>query len=114
LASKLARLGPVPGNALRVLLGADDTYAALLEAIAAARDHVHLEYYIFRADRTGKRILDALIGAAERGVRVRLLYDGYGSVGLRRRLRRLLKVGGFAAPFFPLSVIRRAWTVNLR
>lgn len=114
LASKLARMDIVPGNDVRVMVGAEPTYDALVEAIEAARDHVHLEYYIFRADAVGRRVLEALVRAAERGVRVRLLYDGFGSVGLRRHLRALRAAGGYAAPFFPLSLLRRAWTVNLR
>lgn len=114
VATALGRMGIVPGNDVRVLVGARETNSALIEAIEAARDHVHLEYYIFRADRCGRRVLDALIAAAERGVRVRLLYDAYGSVGLGRHLRPLLRAGGYAAPFFPISLLRRAYTLNLR
>ncbi len=114
LASTLGKMQIVAGNEARVLVGAEAKLEALLEAIERARDHVHLEYYIFRGDETGGRVLDALTKAAERGVRVRLLYDGYGSVGLRRHLRALAKAGGHAAPFFPLSLLRRAYTVNLR
>src|SRR5690606_16116484 len=92
----------------------DDTYAAMLEAIDAATDHIHLEYYMFRPDKTGRRFLAALEAAAERGVRVRLLYDGYGSVGLGPACRALRRAGGAARPFFPLDPIRRAATINLR
>jgi len=114
LASALGSMEIRAGNDVRVLLGAPATYDALIEAIDAATDHVHLEYYIFRADESGERILQALTRAAERGVRVRLLYDGFGSFGLRRRLRGLLDAGGYAQSFFPLSLLRRAWTVKLR
>lgn len=114
VASTLSRMQIVAGNDVRVLVGAGEKIEALLAAIEAAQDHVHLEYYIFRADETGGRVLDALVGAAERGVRVRLLYDAFGSVGLRRHLARLQAAGGHAAPFFPLSLVRRAYTVNLR
>ena len=114
LAAKLGKMEIVAGNDAQVLVGAPATYAALLDAIERATDHVHLEYYIFRADRSGKRLIEALERAAARGVRVRLLYDGYGSVGLRRHLKGVLAAGGYARPFFPLSVLRRAWTVNLR
>jgi cardiolipin synthase A/B len=114
LAASLGRMEIVAGNDVKVLVGAEQTYTSLIAAIDRAHDHVHLEYYIFKADRTGKRIIEALVRAADRGVRVRVLYDGFGSVGLKRHLRALLKKGGFAAPFFPLSVLRRAWTVNLR
>ena len=114
VAAALGHMGIVAGNGVRVLVGAGEKNRALIEAIEGARDHVHLEYYIFRADRAGRPVLDALVAAAERGVRVRLLYDGYGSVVLRRHLGPLFAAGGLAAPFFPLSLLRRAYTVNLR
>ncbi|AKF06397.1 cardiolipin synthase [Sandaracinus amylolyticus] len=114
LAARMGRGEIRAGNDVRVLVGAPATYDAMIEAIAAARDHVHLEYYIFRPDRTGRRVLDALVEAAKRGVRVRLLYDGYGSVGLGPACRALRRAGGIAKPFFPLDPIRRAATINLR
>jgi hypothetical protein len=40
------------------------TYAALLDAIAQARDHVHLEYYIFNPDHAGTALRDALVERA--------------------------------------------------
>ena len=103
-----------PGNAVEVLVGAEPTYAAMLDAIEGAKDHVHLEYYIFRADQTGQRFLDALTRAAKRGVRVRLLYDGFGSTGLARRAAALRAAGGQVKAFFPLDPIRQGTTINLR
>lgn len=114
VAAALGRMAILSGNEVSVLVGAGEKVRALIEAIEGARHHVHLEYYIFRADRMGSRVLDALEAAAARGVEVRLLYDGFGSVGLRRHLFPLFDAGGAAAPFFPLSLLRRAYTVNLR
>src|SRR5204862_134457 len=48
-------------------------------AIGAAREHVHAEYYIFRADRAGERIRDALCERARARVKVRLLVDALGT-----------------------------------
>ena len=47
-----------PSTATRVDLIVDGqaTYAALVEAIAAAREHVHVEYYIFAPDRTSPSV----------------------------------------------------------
>jgi len=115
LASRLSRTDIVSGNEVHVLVGAPDTYDALIDAIDGARDHVHLEYYILRADAQGRRFLDALIRAVKRGVRVRLLFDAFGSRSLRRRvLAPLVRAGGYVAPFLPLDPIRRAWAINLR
>lgn len=114
LAAQMGRGEIRGGNTVGVLVGAPPVYDAMLEAIEAAVDHVHLEYYIFRPDTTGKRILAALEVAAKRGVAVRLLYDGFGSAGLGPACRALKRAGGHATPFFPLDPIRRASTINLR
>ena len=115
LSAHVGHNDPVDGNRLDVLGGARAVYDAQLEAIENARDHVHLEYYIFRADETGERFRDALVAAVRRGVRVRLLYDGFGSRQLTGRfLRPIVDSGGFVAKFFPLDPLRHAWTINLR
>jgi cardiolipin synthase len=104
------------GNEVRVLLGAEATYAAQLEAIDGARDHVHLESYIFQPDAVGLRFRDALLRALGRGVRVRVLLDGFGSRFAKASgfFKPLVKAGGRVAKFFPLDPIRRAWSTNLR
>jgi cardiolipin synthase len=114
LAAALGRMQIVAGNAVRVFVSAEELYRAIISAIDGATHHVHLEYYILRGDSSGRQLILALTRAAERGVEVRLLYDGFGSIGLRRHLRAFTKAGGEARPFFPLSLLRRAWTVNLR
>jgi cardiolipin synthase A/B len=114
LALRMGRAEIRPGNAVEVLVGAPASYDALVAAIEAAKDHVHLEYYVFRGDVSGKRVIRALEAAAERGVEVRVLYDGFGSAGLGPSLRALKKKGGKKAAFFPLDPIRKAATINLR
>jgi cardiolipin synthase A/B len=80
----------------------DQTIDAIVEAIAAARDHVHLEYYIFSPDRSGTRVLQALEERARAGVTVRLLVDASGSSNLKPRfLAPLLEAGGQVARFNP-------------
>ena len=114
LAASMGRAEVRKGNAVDVLVGAPPTYDALVLAIEAARDHVHLQYFVFRADGVGSRIVRALEAAVDRGVEVRLLYDGFGSAGLGRHLRVLRQKGGRSAAFFPLDPIRKAATINLR
>ncbi len=114
LASSLGRADVRTGNRVEVLVGAPKTYDALVAAIEAATDHVHLQYYVFRADDAGSRIVHALEAARDRGVEVRLLYDAFGSAGLGPRLRALRKKGGLSAAFFPLDPVRKAATINLR
>ena len=109
---------PPPETASRVdVLGEGDLfYAAVEEAIAAARHHVHAEFYIFAPDATGRRIRDALAAAAGRGVSVRLLVDDAGSWSLGDDfLGPLLSAGGEVARFNPVLFGRlRGNSANFR
>ena len=72
--------GPVTaGNAVAVLRGGDEAYPAMLAAIAGARNCIAFASYIFRDDEAGRQFSDALIAAAQRGVKVRVLLDGVGA-----------------------------------
>lgn len=87
-------------NAVRVLKNGTEKFPALEEAIRGARHHIHLEYYIFEADETGRYLRDLLIERARNGVRVRLLVDAVGSMDLTRAfIEPLLEAGGEYAVF---------------
>lgn len=58
----------------------------LVEDIEAARDHVHLLFFIYAEDDTGWRVAHALAEAAERGVACRLLVDAHGSKQARKSI----------------------------
>jgi len=70
---------PVPGNHVRLLQSGAEYFPALLAAIDAAHSEIHLETYIFNFDPSAMAVRDALVRAARRGVRVRVLIDGMGS-----------------------------------
>lgn len=115
LAARVGRMDVAGGNRIALLTDATSTYDAHIAAIEQAHDHVHVMFYIFRPDDQGRRFRDALVAAARRGVRVRLLVDGFGSRSLGSRfLAPLLEAGGHFAWFLPLDPVRRAWTINLR
>jgi cardiolipin synthase len=67
------------GNRITLLRNGTEYFPALIEAIGQARHEVHLESYIFADDETGRAVADALKEASQRGVRVNLLLDGYGT-----------------------------------
>jgi cardiolipin synthase A/B len=83
--SRAAGAPLIEGNAVRLLIDAAENYPAWLEAIGAARRHVHFESYIIHEDSAGERFADALIAKAEQGVRVRLIYDWMGGLGKTSR-----------------------------
>jgi len=100
LASSLEAPPPVSARSATLLADGDATYDALVEAIGAAKDHVHAEYYIFSPDAAGARVRDALVERARAGVEVRLLVDASGSSSLSDDfLAPLLEAGGEVARF---------------
>lgn len=79
-----------------------DKFEALLRDIAAAKEHIHIQYYIFKLDNLGNRILNELKRKASQGVKIRILYDEMGSRGVRKRhFKELLHLGGEVEVFFP-------------
>lgn len=103
------------GNDVVLYHDGASTFDAMLDAIKNAKRHVHMEFFIFRADNLGKQFLEALAERARAGVEVRLLYDAVGCWGLSRRsLLGLKQAGGEVAPFLSLSLLRRRVQINLR
>jgi cardiolipin synthase A/B len=70
----------VGGNQAELLVDGPATYEAMFAAIDAARDHINLESYIVEADGPGVALAQRLITKCREGVRVNLLYDGFGSL----------------------------------
>jgi cardiolipin synthase len=90
----------VGGNRLTLLRNGEQYFPALVAAIDAARNEVFLESYIYADDQTGSLVTDTLARAAARGVRVRLLLDGFGARDFPRRWRDLLRAAGAAVLVF--------------
>lgn len=84
----------LPGNRLTLLNNGDAYFPALAQAIDAAQEEVFLETYIFADDPTGQSIAGALTRAAQRGVTVRLLVDGFGGGEFPQTLMPALLAGG--------------------
>ena len=117
LAQSTTGLPPITATRVDLLIDGASKYIALLEAIAKARDHIHLEYYIYLPDRTGTALRDALVERARAGVQVRLLLDAVGSGKTKRMfLRPLIEAGAEVAWFHPMKLQwfwKRPW-LNLR
>ncbi|MGH3457164.1 phospholipase D-like domain-containing protein [Aeromicrobium sp.] len=58
----------------------DDLYDDMLTAIAGAQERILFESFIFKGDAMGQRFKRALVRAAERGVDVRIVYDGFANL----------------------------------
>ncbi|MBK8740979.1 MAG: cardiolipin synthase ClsB [Betaproteobacteria bacterium] len=68
-----------PGNCVTLLRCGAEYFPALEAAIDAAASDVYLETYIFADDASGRRIAAALVRAVRRGLRARVVADGFGS-----------------------------------
>lgn len=91
-------------NQVEVFTDGHAKFEQLIDDIDHAHDTVAVEYYTFYADHLGHRILDALIRAARRGVKVRVLYDASGSRGTKPAFfDPLTKLGGEAQAFISSS-----------
>jgi cardiolipin synthase len=115
LARKVHAFPVSPGNAVTVYHDTQQAFDAILEAVGQARHHIHMEYFIFRGDATGRQVLELLAAKARAGVQVRLLYDAMGGLKLRRRLLRPLRAaGGKVDTFLPVTIWPFRFRVNLR
>ena len=115
LAQRLTNAWPTHGNDIELLTDTNRTLGLIEQALLGARESIHLEYYIWQPDRTGTRIRDLLILKAREGVRVRFLYDGFGSFWLTNRFLRPMREAGIQiATFLPGQSFRERWSLNLR
>lgn len=84
----------MPGNRVGLLVSGVEFFPALTAAIDAASHEVHLETYIFSDDACARAIAAALQRAAQRGVAVRLLVDGFGSRAFAAGMGQALAADG--------------------
>lgn len=84
LAETANALPPTRGNRARLAADSNSAIREMVEDIDAATSTVHLCFYIWLADNNGFRIKNALVRAARRGVKVRVLADALGSRGFIR------------------------------
>jgi cardiolipin synthase A/B len=94
----------VEGNGAEILNNGDEIFAGMTGAIREARSTVNLESYIFKDDRAGKIMAEALMEAARRGVEVRVLVDGTGSKFAGPMLARMRQAGVKTAVFRPIRL----------
>lgn len=107
LARGLGQFDPVNGNRIEAISDYEEAFDRIIEDIATAKSHVHLEFYIFANDRAGKRIMSALEESQSRGVRCRVLIDALGSMGSNGAIKRRLRPQGIEV--HDILPFRRRW-----
>lgn len=115
LLSQTALAVPLYGSRLTPYVDGKTKMDALLEAIAGARHHIHIQYYIFSDDETGRRLRDALTAKAREGVEVRILYDDVGCTGVKKAFFEGMRAEGIEAySFLHVKFPRFTSKVNYR
>jgi cardiolipin synthase len=115
VATRLGGTVVTGGNDVEIYHDAEAVFLAISLAIEAAQEHVHMQYYIFANDQTGRAIRDLLVRKAREGVEVRLLLDAVGSWRLRRSFTRQMRREGVKAAYFlPWGLTERRFHVNCR
>jgi cardiolipin synthase A/B len=103
----------VGSDRVRLLRDGERALPAMWTAIEAAREEVLLEMYWVGDDAVGRRFRDALRRAAQRGVRVLVIYDSVGSLGLPETFfRPLEEAGGHVHEYHALSPLRPSFDLN--
>ncbi len=91
---------PLYGSRITPYTTGESKMRALLDEIARARHHIHLQYYILCNDETGYRLCDLLRAKAREGVRVRILYDDVGSSSVKKSFFEGLRRDGIEVHAF--------------
>ena len=102
-------------NHAEILVNGEEKFPKVKEELLKARHHIHMEYYIYEPDTIGLEIADILMEKARQGVKVRLIYDDFGSRGIRRNLVHQLRQAGVEVhPFYKIRIIALANKINYR
>ena len=110
----LAGVAMQPGHRVKLLQGGKGLFPELLNAINGAAHEIRFESYIFNDDAVGAQMIEALVGAARRGISVYVVLDGVGTPDLPASWKlRLTEAGVYWHIFLPLGrlglLIPRRW-----
>lgn len=105
---------PVEGNRAELMPDAEEARRRLIDDIDGATEHVHILYYIWLDDQTGTNTAQAVIRAARRGVRCRIMVDALGSRAFTRSAlwHAMREAGVELAIALPVATIFTLFTAN--
>lgn len=87
-------------NKVKIFTDGDELFKSMFQDIEGAQETINIEFYSFLNDHIGNKFLNLLIKKAKQGVKVRLLYDPWGSPGTHASwFKPLIDVGGEVLPF---------------
>ena len=103
------------GNKIKLLINGENKFPNMLQAIKNAKQHIHLEYYIFECDEIGFELIEILIQKAKDGVEVKMIYDDFGSPTIKKKIESRLRDAGVEIfPFYKIQFYFFATRINYR
>ena len=102
------------GHYVELLRGGEPFFSAVEKIIDEAKHFIHFQTYILDEDETGARMVNALIRAAGRGVRIYLLLDAYGTKYLSKKFIDSIENSGILFRFFSPTFTGKGFQLNLR
>jgi cardiolipin synthase len=102
------------GHSVELLKSGRQFFSETEKIIDAAEKYIHFQTYIVDDDPTGLRIVNALIRAARRGVRVYFLLDAYGGRSFSKTMIRLVEESGILFRKFSPGLITDGFHMSLR
>ncbi|WP_420832601.1 cardiolipin synthase [Weissella diestrammenae] len=102
-------------NAVRIFTDGHKKFEQLFDDIQRAKHHINIEYFTIYDDEIGNQLVDLLVAKAKKGVRVRVLFDQWGSHGRHEKMwRRLKEAGGQVLPFMAPRYVLITFRMNFR
>lgn len=106
---------PFKDNQIGIFTDGYRLFHALLRDIKNAKQHIHIDTFIFSDDALGNMMADALIARAAEGVEVRVIYDDVGCWSVRSSFYERMRTGGVQVhPFMPVRFPAFTSKVNYR
>ncbi|HUX58731.1 MAG TPA: phospholipase D-like domain-containing protein [Bacteroidales bacterium] len=102
------------GHSVELLRSGKSYFDRCGKAIDEAKDYIHFQTYIVDDDETGRRIVDALIRAAGRGVKVYFLLDAFGGGTFSKDLIIKVEEAGIQFRKFSPGLITKGFQLSLR
>lgn len=89
-----------PNNDVRLYSDGAALFEDILADLETATHHIHLEYYIFLADKIGRRVIDTLLRKVRQGVSVRVIIDDVGSWQMKKSAVAEMRAAGIRVECF--------------
>ena len=95
------------GSEVEVMITGQRKFEALVTDLNKARHHIHIEYFYFRRDDTGKMIREILMKKAREGVKVRFVYENIANIDINPRFYYKMREAGVEV--LPFSKVSLPW-----